>query len=96
MAGIAGSPYFDNYLDSQKLSFLNPSFGHELFFMHPWAWTLAEIRYRLFMISHELQVFKICGGWELASHRWSSGAEIAIQILSLRARLMEFSSRNLF
>jgi len=96
MAGIAGSPYFDNYLYSQKLPFLNSSFRHDLFFMHSWDWTLAEIRYRLFMICHELQAFKICGGRELAGHQLSRRAETAIQILSLQALLMEIGSHNLF
>jgi hypothetical protein len=59
MSAIASSPYFDSYLYSQKLPFLNSSFHHDLFFMHSWDWTLAEIRYRLFMICHELQAFKI-------------------------------------
>ena len=58
MSAIAGSPYFDSYVYSQKLPFLNSSFHHDLFFMHSWEWTLAEIRYRLFMICHELQAFK--------------------------------------
>jgi hypothetical protein len=96
MAGIAGSPYFDNYLYSQKLPFLNSSFRHDLFIMHSWDWTLAEIRYPLFMICHELQAFKIRGGQELAGHRLSRRAETAIQILSLRALLMEIGSHNLF
>jgi len=71
MAGIVGSSNFDSYLCSQKLPFLNLSFHHDLFFMHSWDWTLAEIRYRLFMICDELQAFKICGGRELAGHRLS-------------------------
>jgi hypothetical protein len=96
MAGIAASPYVDNYLYSQKLRFLNSSFRHDLFIMHSWDWTLAEIRYPLFMICHELQALKIRGGWELAGHRLSRQAETAIQILSLRALLMEIGSHNLF
>jgi len=59
MSAIVRSPYFDSYLYSQKLPFLNLSFHHELFFMHSWDWTLAEIRYRLFLICHEIQAFKI-------------------------------------
>jgi hypothetical protein len=57
---------------------------------------LAEIRYWLFMICHELQAFEICGGRELAGHRLSRPAETAIQILSLRALLMEIGAHNLF
>jgi len=68
MAGIVGSPDFDSYLYSQILPFLNSSFHHDLYFMHSWDWTLAEIRYCLFMICHELHAFKICGGRELAGH----------------------------
>jgi len=71
MAGIVGSPYFDSYLYSQKLPFLNSSFHNNLFFMHSWDWTVADISFRLFMICHELQVFKICGGRELADHQFS-------------------------
>jgi len=56
---------------------------------------LAEIRYRLFMICHKLQAFKICGARELAGHRLSRWAETAIRILSLRAVLMEIGSHNL-
>jgi len=96
MAGIAGSPYFDIYLYSQKLSFLNSSFRHDLFIMHSWDWTLAEIRYPQFMICHKLQAFKVGGGRELAGHRLSRRAETAIQILSLRALLIEIGSHNLF
>jgi hypothetical protein len=59
MAGIIGLPYFDNYLYFQKLLFLNSSFHHDLLFIHSWDWTLAEIRYLLFVISHELQVFNL-------------------------------------
>jgi len=68
MAAIAGSPYLDDYLYSLKLPFLYSSFDHDLFFMHAWDWILAEIRYRLFIICHELQAFKIRGGQELAGH----------------------------
>jgi len=71
IAAIAGSPYFDSYLYSQKLPFLYSSIHHELFFMHSWDWTLAKIRYRVFMICHALQVVKICGGQGIASHRLS-------------------------
>jgi len=71
MAEIAGSPYFDSYLYSQKLPFLYSSVLYDLIFMHTWDWTLAEIRYHLLMICHELQAFKICGGPQLASH-WVS------------------------
>ena len=39
MSAIAGSPYFDSYLYSQKLPFLNSSFRHDLFFMHSWDWS---------------------------------------------------------
>jgi len=96
MAGIVGSPYFDKYLYSQKLPFLNLSFHHNLFFMNSCDWTLAEIRYRLFIICHNLQAFKICGGRELAGHRLSRCIETGIQILSLQALLMEIGSNNLF
>ena len=48
MSAIAGSPYFDSYLYSQKLPFLNSSFHQDLYFMYSWDWTLAEIRYCLF------------------------------------------------
>ena len=68
MAAIAGSPYFDSYLYSQKLPFLYSSIHHKLFFMHSWDWTLAEISYRVFMICHALQVVKIRGGQGIASH----------------------------
>jgi len=68
IAGIAGSPYFDNYLYSQKLPFLNLSFRHDVFFMHSGDWTLVAIRYRLIMICHELHKFKLCVWWELASY----------------------------
>jgi len=71
MAEIAGSPYFDSCLYSQKLPFLYSSFHHDLFFMHTSDWTLAENRYGLFMICHELQVFKMSGGRELAGHKSS-------------------------
>jgi len=66
MAGIVGSPDFDSYLHSQKLPSLNSSFHHDLYFMYSWDWTLAEIRYCLCIICHQLQAFKICGGQELA------------------------------
>jgi len=92
MAGIVGSPCFDSYLYSQKLPFLNLSIHHELFFMHSWDRTSAEIRYRLHMIWHELQAYKICGGREHASHRLSHCAESGIQILSHWALLMEIGS----
>jgi len=59
MSAIAGLPYIDSYLYSQKLPFLYSSIHHDLFFMHSWDWTLAEIRYRLFMICHDLQALKI-------------------------------------
>jgi hypothetical protein len=92
MAGIVGSPDFDSYLYYQNLPVLNSSFHHNLYFMHSWDWTLAEIRYCLFMICHELQVLKICGGREPASHRFSHWAETGIQILSRWALLMEIGS----
>jgi hypothetical protein len=47
VAGIVGSPYFDNNLCAQKLHFLNLSFHQNLFFMHSWDQTLLEIIYRL-------------------------------------------------
>ena len=72
MAAIAGLPYFDNYLYSQILPVLNSSICHDVFVMRSWYWTLAEIRYQMFMICHELQAFKTCGGQELAGHRLSS------------------------
>ena len=65
MAGIVGSPYFDSYLYFQNLPFLNSSFHHDLLVMHSWDWKLVGIRYRLFMICHELQAFEICSGQEL-------------------------------
>ena len=68
MSAIAGLPYFDSYLYSQKLPFHYSSYHHDLFFMHSWDWTLVEIRYRQFMIGHERQAFKIHGGRELAGH----------------------------
>jgi hypothetical protein len=67
MAGIAGLPDFESYLYSQKLPDLNSNFHDDLYFMHSWDWTLAEIRYCLFMICHGPQKFKKCGGRELAS-----------------------------
>ena len=36
-----------------------------MYFMHSWDWMLAEIRYCQFIICHELQAFKICGGRSL-------------------------------
>ena len=96
MAVILGLPYFDNYLYSLKLPFLNSSFHHDLFFMHSWDWELAEIRYCLFRMCHEHQVFKIYGGWELASHWLSLWVATGIQILCLRALLMDIGSHNLF
>jgi len=71
MAAIVRLPYFDSYLYSQKLPFLYSSLHHELFFMQTWNWTLAKIRYHLFMFCHELQAFKIRGGRELAGHQLS-------------------------
>jgi len=68
MSVIVGSPYFDSYWYSEKLPFLYWSFHYNLFFRHTWDWTLAEIRYRLLMICHKLQAFKIFGGWELAGY----------------------------
>jgi len=68
ITGIVGSPYFDNYLYSQKLPFLNTSFYHNAFLIHSWDWMLPEINCHLFMISHKLQVFKMDGRWELAGH----------------------------
>jgi len=64
--------------------------------MHSWDRTLAEIRYPLFMMCHKLQAFKIRGGRELAGLQLSRRAETAIQILSLRALMMEIGSHNLF
>ena len=92
MAGIVGSPDFDSYLYSQKLPFLNSSFHHDLYFMHCWDGTLAEIRYCLAMICHELQAFKICSGRDLAGHQLSRWAETGIQLLSLRVLLVEIGS----
>jgi len=71
MAAIAGLPYFDSYLYSHKLPYLYFSFHYDLFFMHTWDWTLAEIRYHLVMICHKLQAHKILGRWELAGHQSS-------------------------
>jgi len=96
MSAIAGSPYCDSYLYSQKLPFLYSSIHHDLFFIHSSDWTLAEIRYRLLMICHELQAFKIWGWRELAGHRSSCWADTGIHILSLRALLMDIGSHNLF
>lgn len=56
MAGVGGSHYFDGYLHSHKLLCPNSSFQHGLFFMHFLDWTVEEIRYRLFLFGHELQV----------------------------------------
>jgi len=94
MSAIAGSPYLDSYWYSQKQPFLYSSFHHDMFFMHTWDWMLAHLRYCLFMICHNLQVFKRGGGWEIASHRSSRWAETGIQIPSLRALLMEIGSHN--
>jgi len=55
LARHAGSPYFDSYLYSQKLPFLNAGFNHDWLFMHTLDWMLAEIRYHLFMMIHELE-----------------------------------------
>ena len=93
---IAGSPYFDSYMYSQKLPFLCSSFHHDVFFMHSWDWTLAEIRYRLFIIYHELHTFRIWGWKELAGQRLRCWAEISIKILCLRALLMKIGSYNPF
>jgi len=71
LAVIAGLPYFDSYLDSEKLPFLYSNVHHDLFFMHTWDWTSAEIRYCLSMICHEVQAPEIHGGWDLSSHRLS-------------------------
>jgi len=92
MAEIVGSPDFDSYLYAQKLPVLNSSFHHDLYFMPSWDWMLAEIRYCMFLICHELQALKICGGRELASHQLSRWAETGIQIQSRRALLMEIGS----
>jgi len=86
MAGIAGSPYFDSYLYSQKLRCPNSSFHHDLIFMHSWDWTLEEIRYRLFMICHELHAGACQSPLEPLSRDWHSDS------LSLRALLMEIGS----
>jgi hypothetical protein len=95
MAVIAGSPHFENYLYSQKLPSLNLSFHHDLDFIYSWNWTLAKIRYRLFMICHELLAFKTCGTQELSGSWLSRLAETAIQILSLQAVFLDISSHNL-
>jgi hypothetical protein len=92
MAGNVGSPNIDSYLYSQKLPVLNSNFHYDLYFMHFCDWALVEIRYCLYMICDELQVFKICGGRELAGHRLSRWASTGIQIISLRALLMEIGS----
>jgi hypothetical protein len=96
MAAIGGSPYFDSYLQSQKLPFLYLTFHYDLFFMHSWDWTLAKIRYCLVMICHELQALMICSGWELASYQLRCWAGSGIQILSLRALLMEIGLDHLY
>ena len=48
------------------------------------------------MICHELQAFKVCTGQVLTGHRSSRLAETSIQILSLRALLIEIGGHNLF
>jgi len=56
MAGIAGSPYFDSYLYSQKVHCPNLSVHHDFLHNHSWDWMLEEIRYCLFVICQKLQV----------------------------------------
>jgi len=68
MAAIAGSPNMDSYLYSQKLPFLYSRFHPDLFFKHSWDWTFADIRYRLGMICHKPQSFKVRRGRELTGH----------------------------
>jgi len=70
MAGITGSPYIDTNLHSQKPPFLNSSFDYNLLLLPSWDWMLADIRYHLFMISHQLGWFKICSGHELLVTEW--------------------------
>jgi len=86
LAAIAGSPYFDSYLYSQKLPFLNLSFHHDFFFKYTWDWTLAEIRDCLFSICHELQLFKIRGVRRLPVTDWTPE-----QRLPFRFSLFELS-----
>jgi hypothetical protein len=71
---------------TQKLRCPNSSFHHDLIFMHSWDWTLEEIRYRLFMICHELQAGACQSPIEPLSRDWHSDS------LSLRALLMETGS----
>jgi hypothetical protein len=59
LSAIAGSHYFHSDLYSQKLPFHYSSYHHDLFFMHTWDWTLAEIRHPLFVMYHEHLAFKI-------------------------------------
>jgi len=90
MTGIAGSPYFDSYLYSQKQRCPNSSFHHDVFFMHSWDLTLEEIRYCLFMHCQELQAGACQSPIEPLSTDWHSDS------LSLQALLMEIGSHNLF
>jgi hypothetical protein len=79
-----------------ETAFLFSSFHHDLFFMYTWHYTLAEIRYCLFMMCHDLQPSMILSGRELAHHQLSHWAETRILILSLWALLIEIRSHNLF
>lgn len=66
-----------------KLCLDNSSFHPNSFFIHSTDWKLVEIRCCL-MMCRELEVFMICGGWELASQQLRLRVETAIQTLSLR------------
>jgi len=90
MAGIAGSPYFDIYLDPQKLGCPNSSFHYDLILIQSWDWTLEEIRYSLFMVCHEVRAGACQSPIEPLSRDWHSDS------VYLRALLMEICSHNLF
>jgi hypothetical protein len=96
MAAIAGYPYFDRYMYSQNLLFLNWRLHPDLFFMHSCDWSWVEIKYRQVVNWHELQAFKSCSRWEIASHWLSRLLVTAVQIQSLRALLMGIALYNLF
>ena len=72
MAGIAGSPYFDSYLYSQKLRCLDSSVHRDWFYMQAWDWTLEEIRCRMVTICNELQAGAIQSPIEPLSSNWHS------------------------
>jgi hypothetical protein len=80
MSVIAGLPYFDNYLYSQKLPFLYSSIHHDMFFMPTGDWTLVKIRCRLFMSCHDLPALKIRGGRELPVTDQAAEQRLAIRL----------------